>query len=108
MISFKDNSEIFIDELHEKLEEALIECGELAKEYAKQRCPVRTGALRNSIDYSVENASTEGSVKIVAGMPYWKYVEFGTSKMKAQPYLKPSIAEHKEEYIKLITAKLKE
>lgn len=108
MISFKDNSGIFISELHENLEEALSECGEIAKEYAKKKCPVRTGALKNSIDYDIKTSPLGGKAEVFASMPYWSHVEFGTSRMRAQPYLKPAIADHKGEYIRRIKSKLKE
>jgi HK97 gp10 family phage protein len=37
---------------------------------------------------------------------YWKFVEFGTSKMAAQPFLRPSFETQKEEAVKAIGEKL--
>lgn len=52
--------------------------------------PVLTGNLRDSI--SAGQASANG-VEIVAEAEYAAYVELGTSKMNAQPYMRPSIPE---------------
>lgn len=54
---------------------------------AKARVPVRTGALRNSI-----TKAGHGNTWIVTAlMHYAGYVEFGTRKMAAQPYLRPAL-----------------
>lgn len=59
-------------------------------EQAQQRVPVLTGQLRNSI--RAEPASTGPLItgRVVAGMPYALFVELGTSRSPAQPYLRPS------------------
>lgn len=54
---------------------------------AKQRAPVRTGALRDSIGGQV----TSSSVNMTATVPYAAPVEYGTSRMQAQPFLHPGI-----------------
>ena len=51
-------------------------------------CPVDTGELISSID-----GSTDGeSVEVYADADYAQYVEYGTSKMEAQPYFRPALA----------------
>lgn len=51
-------------------------------------CPVDTGELIGSID-----GFTDGeSVEVYADADYAQYVEYGTSKMEAQPYFRPAIA----------------
>ena len=51
-------------------------------------CPVDTGELISSID-----GSTNGeSVEVYADADYAQYVEYGTSKMEAQPYFRPALA----------------
>ena len=50
--------------------------------------PVRSGRLRNSIRKNVSPG------RVVVGpvdVEYAAYVEYGTSKMKAQPYVRPSL-----------------
>lgn len=54
---------------------------------AKAGCPVKTGALKESIeDEVVGNVARVGSNKKYAG-----YVEEGTRHMRAQPYLRPAL-----------------
>lgn len=73
---------------------------------AKMKAPVDTGALRNSIYTDTRNTSNiptekdydlpRGSrTKIYVGptMEYAIYVEFGTSRQSAQPYLIPAVEE---------------
>ena len=51
-------------------------------------CPVDTGELISSIE-----GSTDGeSVEVYADADYAQYVEYGTSKMEAQPYFRPALA----------------
>ena len=57
---------------------------------AKGRSPVDTGNLKNSIQGSM-TGRTEGRVD--AGAEYAVYVEFGTYKMGALPYLIPATEE---------------
>ena len=50
-------------------------------------CPVDTGELISSID-----GFTDGeSVEVYADADYAQYVEYGTSKMEAQPYFRPAL-----------------
>lgn len=57
-------------------------CEALAKEFV----PVDTGALRESIH--VENGADASSV--IAATQYAAKVEYGTSKMRPQPYMLPA------------------
>ena len=51
-------------------------------------CPIDTGELISSID-----GFTDGEgVEVYADADYAQYVEYGTSKMEAQPYFRPAIA----------------
>ena len=61
---------------------------------AKPRTAVRTGNLRDSIDYIVQEALKK--VIIGTNVEYALYVEKGTSKMRAQPYLTPALEENKQ------------
>ena len=67
---------------------------------AKILCPVDTGRLRTSITHDVN----EGEISARVGIPprhddhsmmYGVYVEMGTSKMRAQPYLRPALEKNK-------------
>lgn len=59
---------------------------------AKKRAPVDTGRLRNSIATEIERDGLTGVVG--TNVEYAPFVEWGTSKMPAQPYLLPA---HEEE-----------
>ncbi|MCO4568521.1 HK97-gp10 family putative phage morphogenesis protein [Streptococcus infantarius] len=55
---------------------------------AKVKAPVDTGALKNSI-FSTKAGNL--TYKVTAPQHYAIYVEKGTRKMRAQPYLKPAL-----------------
>lgn len=55
---------------------------------AKVKAPVDTGALKNSI-FSAKAGNL--AYKVTAPQHYAIYVEKGTRKMRAQPYLKPAL-----------------
>ena len=82
---------------------ALEICGGMAESYAKMRCPVDTGNLRNSITHQLEG---DDAVAIGTSVEYAPYVELGTHKMAARPYLVPSIENHVDEYKQVITTEL--
>lgn len=54
---------------------------------AKRRAPVRTGALRDSIQGRVLN---QHAGDVTVGVEYGPYVEYGTRFAPAQPYLTPA------------------
>lgn len=58
---------------------------------AINRCPVDTGHLRQSITKEVKDKEA----RIGTNVHYAPYVELGTVKMKAQPYLRPALDENK-------------
>ena len=58
--------------------------------YAKKACPKDTGNLQNSIKHKVDG----NSVTIGTNVEYAWWVETGTKKMPARPYLKPAVTEH--------------
>jgi HK97 gp10 family phage protein len=64
---------------------------------AKDLAPVRTGALRDSIETKVNSSSGKAWVQIQAGKTreYAYYVEKGTSKMDDQPFLGPAAQIHR-------------
>ncbi len=66
--------------------EAGQEASRLIAQRAKSIAPKRTGLLRDSIRPSL--------LGVEARVPYAKFVEFGTRKMKAQPFLRPAISEN--------------
>lgn len=128
-IKFTDNSKEVLEAFGNALNRALERCGMQAEGYAKDLVPVDTGNLRNSISNKVDEAEKE--VHIGTNNEYAAYVELGTGKyteggrqdpwvyqdtegrwhhthgQRAQPYLKPAVADHKRTYQNIIEDELK-
>jgi HK97 gp10 family phage protein len=58
------------------------------------RPPGGTGTNRRSIDYTVETTEKGTEAKLFTQDGYGGYLETGTSKMRAQPYLWPAFIEN--------------
>lgn len=87
---------------------ALEICGGKAETYAKLRCPVDTGNLRNSITHQMD-----GDRAVLIGTPveYAPYVELGHhtpsgSYVSPKPYIVPALEEHVSEYKNVILTEL--
>lgn len=128
-VDFKDNSGAVLSAFHSAVEIALEECGLVAEGYAKKLAPVDTGNLRNSISHKVD--PEEPAVYIGSNTEYAAYQEFGTGIYteggrdtpwvyqdekgnwhwtrgnKAQPFLKPAVADHARQYRQIIEQELK-
>lgn len=104
-VTFESHLGEFLDALPEQIEQALIAIGMTAETHAKEECPVDTGRLRNSITHEVD--MSDQAAIIGTNVEYAAYVELGTSKMRAQPYLRPAALEHSDEYKSLVEAALK-
>ena len=133
----------------ESIEEALEIIGLRAESYAKLKCPVDTGLLRNSIAHAVGGAKVgigaeketlykssnpddkghmhlgvytgrtpkkkgEYTVYVGTNVEYAPYVEMGHIQagsgkhVPAQPYIKPAIVDHLDEYKQILENTLKE
>ena len=90
-----DHTEEALKALAAAKRQALEEMGLVAERYAAEKCPVDTGRLRASISHQVQD---EDSVVIGSNVEYAPYVELGTSRTKAQPYLRPAVSQHADEY----------
>ena len=93
----EDNTEAIQDAIFDGIMEGLEKIGLVAEGYAKAKCPVDTGRLRNSITH-VLKGDVSPAVYIGTNVEYGKYVEEGTSKHDAQPFLKPAATEHGSEH----------
>lgn len=130
---FIDNSRQVLGEFEAACLRALERCGLQGEGYAKENLTmhgaVDTGNLRNSITHQVD--SGEPAVYIGTNVEYAPYVELGTGKyypggrqepwvyqdahgnwhitngQRAQPYLKPAVADHKQTYRNIIEDELK-
>lgn len=95
---------------------------------ARSRAPKDTGEMAKDIMVKRERDTKGGmsakySVFVLTGKKsrmkgkrrdvsrdsfYWRFVEFGTSKMAAKPFLRPAFESRKEEAVKVIGEKLDE
>ena len=125
-VLFIDNSKLFQEAFEAACKRALERCGMQAEGYAKDLTPVDTGNLRNRITHKVVG----NEVYIGTNVEYAAYVELGTGKyaeggrkdpwvyqdeegrwhhtdgQRAQPYLKPAVADHKQTYRNIIKDEL--
>lgn len=65
---------------------------------AKAKVPVRTGALKRSISHrvSVKRSSAEATIGFDRKIFYGRFIELGTSKMSAKPFLRPALDESEQ------------
>ena len=84
-----DNTNKFLAELDKQIHQKLIKSCQVVERKAKQKgiCPRKTGTLARSITHEVK-----GDKGVVGtNVKYAPHVELGTSKMAAQPYLRPGL-----------------
>lgn len=102
----EDNTEEASQGIQRAMDRALEEIGLAAEGYAKRACPVDTGRLRNSITHAVESA--EDSVYVGTDVEYAPYVELGTRRTAAQPFLRPAATEHGQTYRSILKRNLED
>ena len=128
-IRLEDHSAEVLEALDAAVGRALEKCGLVAERHAKKLCPVDTGDLRKSITHTVIDG--EKAAYIGTNSEYGVYVECGTGiyypggrqtpcvhqdakgnwhlthGQRAKPYIKPAVADHAEQYQKIIKRELK-
>ena len=128
-ITLEDHSDEVLEALESACQRALEKCGLVAEGYAKKLCPVDTSNLRKSITHTVSDG--EKAAYIGTNSEYAVYVECGTGVyyhggrqtpfvyqdakgdrhlthgQRAKPFIKPAVAEHGEQYKRIIKAELK-
>lgn len=129
-IAFEDHSAEVLEALDAAVGRALEKCGLVAEGHAKKLCPVDTGNLRNSITHTVAD-NGERAAYVGTNSEYAVYVECGTGiyypggrqtpwtyqdengdwhlthGQRAKPYIKPAVADHVDQYKKIIESELK-
>ena len=66
------------------------------QERAQRNCPVDTGNLKDSIGIDIIDDGMTGEVEPTAD--YGPYVEYGTRKMSAQPYVRPAFSTQSRQF----------
>ena len=101
-VKVNSNKQAILDEFRQQKKVALEAVGLQGETNAKMEITavgaVDTGRLRNSLTH----ATDEDSAYIGTNVEYATYVEMGTSKMKARPYLEPAVTNHVDEYRELV------
>lgn len=67
---------------------------------ALRRVPVKTGFLKGSIEILIDGTDSDVSGKIKATAEYAGYVEYGTMRRRAKPYIGPSYQSARKEFMK--------
>jgi len=76
---------------------------------AKHIAPKRTGFMANNILVEpIKKTATSVTGTVNAKADYSSFVEFGTYKMSAQPFIRPAVSDGQSVFIKTTTDKLKE
>ena len=84
--------------IQEGIAKGVSSAGDLVTAAAKANCPVRTGHLRTTIE---KNASGN-TCEVGTNCEYAGYLEFGTYKMAAQPYMVPALLENTGEIAAIV------
>lgn len=88
----KDNSGAMLEAARQAMFRGVKIGALIIENEAKARVPVRTGFLRRSISSDVQwSGRNRVVVTIGPNAEYGAFVEFGTSRMGAQPYMRPAI-----------------
>lgn len=95
-VKITSNRDLIEQATDEAIARALEAIGFQAEGYAKMLCPVDTGRLRNSITHTYD--ASERKAYIGTNVEYAPYVEFGTSKTYAQPFIEPAVVNNADEY----------
>lgn len=98
----EDNVDLAKSEIRAAYARALERIGMQAEGYAQDLCPVDTGNLRNSITHT-----TDGTAAYIGtNVEYAPYVELGTRRAAAQPFLKPAGTDHRGTYANIVKDEL--
>ncbi len=99
-----DNSAKILDAMRGKLPAAVQSGAFLIENDAKINCPVRTGTLRRSIHTDVEHVDQDRvTARVSPGVDYGVYVELGTRRQHAHPYLRPAFESQKDAAVQEIS-----
>lgn len=108
-ISIVDNSKAVLNAEKKAVEAGLIKIGEAAvkntRRIIEEKNIIDTGDLLRSIDYQVNES--DQSVSFGTPQDYGPYLELGTSRIPARPFVKPAALDNVNEYKKILEDELK-
>ena len=103
MAKIIDNTQGVLNEVDRLLSRNLRLAALLVERTAKQIVPVLTGALKRSITH--EPVVPKREVRVGSNLEYAPFIELGTSKMRAQPYLRPAMEANMKEIRRIFRAR---
>lgn len=95
----------FLAEISGKLVNNMDNACQYAVDQAQARAPVRSGIMRSDIIYEivVVGLVVTGWVGVLLKRFYAYFVELGTSRMKAQPFLRPAVFNNARQIVRKLT-----
>lgn len=81
------------DIINTRIDNNLYETGDVVVAEARRLAPVKTGELRESIDYIILHNEGRGrsELRITVGVFYGIYQEFGTRNIPPHPFIRPAL-----------------
>lgn len=92
-MAFKSNLNEVLDALKESKQEVLNNIGTFATAEAQLRSTVDTGNMRRSTTFDIPSEN-EVDIGTTNEAPYAVYVEKGSSKQNAQPFIEPAVMDN--------------
>lgn len=106
--SFRYNIQNLPEELENGVKSIVFANAKEIEAEAKKRAPVDTGKLRQAIKtLKVSDFIYKVKANATGLAPYSIFLEFGTRKMKKQPFLFPAFFKQKKQFIRDLEALLK-
>lgn len=68
--------------------------------------PVKTGALQGSINREITQKGGKIQGRIFTNIPYAVYMEYGTSRIEARPFMRPALNENAEKVKNIFSKKI--
>ena len=94
--------------IKEKPEKALREIGKLMVREVRKKAPKKSGNLRKNIQYFYRKRYRDLQIGIKPKAFYGGFIEKGTEKVPAKPFIEPTVMEHLGEIQELIKMALAE
>jgi len=103
MAKIEDHTKDVLKEVDRLISQKLVTAALMVERTAKQIVPVLTGTLKRSITH--EPVVPKRDVRVGSNVEYAPFIEMGTSKQIAKPYLRPALEANMDKIRKLFNAK---
>lgn len=102
-ITFTSHRDKVMDAVEQAIDRSLDQMGARAVQYAQNAATVDTGNMRASISHErfddrTEIFGTNNTRAPIKPVEYAPYVELGTRRQRAQPFIRPAAEDHASEY----------